>query len=58
MNYEIVQDIDPIFPRENDCLGTILYVVNHYTLGDKRVSHDELEAIMNDIILLFLYMLI
>lgn len=47
MNYEIVQDFDPINPREHDCLGTILYISSRYCLGDKRVSSEELEEIMN-----------
>lgn len=48
MNYEIVRDDDPVSPRENDNLGTILYVSRNYVLGDTMVSRDELENVMNN----------
>lgn len=45
---EIVSDNDPVSPREWDNLGTIYYSSSRYTLGDKCVSKDEIEAIMAD----------
>jgi len=45
---EIVTDNDPVSPREWDNLGTIYYSSSRYTLGDKRVSKDEIEAMMAD----------
>lgn len=48
MHYEIVSDNDPINPRDDDNLGTIVYLSSSYSLGDKRVSRDQLNAIMND----------
>lgn len=48
MQYKVVQDLDPYSPRENECFGTIAYVSNRYTLGDHKVSHQELEDIMSD----------
>lgn len=45
---KIVADTDPFSPREWDNLGTIYYSSRHYTLGDKCVSKDEIEAIMAD----------
>ena len=53
----IVQDDDPMSPREWDNLGTILYVSNHYTLGDKQVLGEEIEEITerDDVIWLPVY---
>jgi hypothetical protein len=45
---EIVSDNDPVSPREWDNLGTIYYSSSRYTLGDKCVSKDEIEAMMAD----------
>ena len=42
----IVPDVDPVNPREWDNLGTMLYTSTRYTLGDRRVSVDEIEAVM------------
>ena len=48
MNLEIVIDNDPINPREEDNLGTILYCSSRYLLGDKSVSRNEITHCMND----------
>jgi len=50
MNYilEIVNDIDPINPREDMEFSTIYYSSSRYNLGDKRVSKDYIESIMED----------
>ncbi len=48
MNYEIVQDLYPISPRENECLGTIAYISTRYCLGDKFMSREELKHLAND----------
>jgi hypothetical protein len=46
---EIVTDDDPQNPRkEYDNFGTILYTSSRYTLGDKQVSGEEIEEIVND----------
>jgi len=45
---EIVTDNDPVSPREGFNLGTIYYSSSRYTLGDKRVSKDYIESIMED----------
>lgn len=45
----IVDDNDPLSPRDEDCnFGTIYYSSSRYVLGDKNVSKDEIEALMND----------
>ena len=50
MNYilEIVNDIDPINPREDREFSTIYYSSSRYNLGDKCVSKDYIESIMED----------
>ncbi len=45
---EIVPDMDPINPREDREFSTIYYSSSRYTLGDKCVSKDEIESIMED----------
>lgn len=50
----IVNDPDPINPREDCSFGTIYYVSSRYTLGDKKVSSDELESLMKDPSLIYL----
>lgn len=45
---EIVNDDDPISPREWDNLGTILYGSSRYVLGDKQVSFQEMQEIEKD----------
>ena len=46
---EIVNDMDPVNPRTDfDQLGTIYYSSSRYNLGDKCVSKDEIESIMED----------
>jgi hypothetical protein len=46
MTLQVVYDTcDPMSPREWDNLGTILYTSNRYTLGDKRATTEEIEAI-------------
>lgn len=54
---EIHIDEDATSPRENDNLGTILYVSGHYILGDKKVSPKEIAAIeaRDDVIMLPVY---
>ena len=43
----IYQDSDPSSPRENDNLGTILYMKgSKYILGDKDVMQEEMDRIM------------
>ena len=51
VSLEIVIDDDPekSHPRKDyDNLGTILYTSSRYILGDKRVSGEEIEEIVND----------
>lgn len=48
MKYSIVDDCDPISPREFCNLGKIVYVSWRYKLGDEKVSNEQLEEIMND----------
>lgn len=50
MNYilEIVNDIDPINPREDNEFSTIYYSSSRYNLGDKRVSKDYIDSLMED----------
>jgi len=43
---EIVPDVDPINPRENDRLGTIYYCSNRYILGDKCVDREEISHVL------------
>jgi hypothetical protein len=45
---EIVNDDDPISPREWDNLGAILYSSSRYVLGDKQVSLQEMREIEKD----------
>jgi hypothetical protein len=47
-NLQIVNDTDPVSPREGFNLGTIYYSSSRYTLGDQQVSKDKIEAIMAD----------
>jgi hypothetical protein len=53
----IMQDDDPMSPREWDNLGIILYTSTHYTLGDKCVSGHEIDEIVerDDVIWLPVY---
>jgi hypothetical protein len=45
----IVHDDDPPNPRTDwDNLGTMLYTSSRYTLGDKRVSGDEIQQLIDD----------
>lgn len=48
LRVNIVQDNDPISPREFDNLGTILYSSTRYQLGDKCVSRQEIQEIVED----------
>jgi hypothetical protein len=45
---EIVQDEDATSPREWDNLGEILYTSTRYKLGDRHVSSEEIQEIMDD----------
>jgi hypothetical protein len=45
---KIVVDEDPTSPREWDNLGEILYVSSRYTLGDRKVDAEEIQAIQED----------
>ena len=45
---EIVQDEDASSPRDWDNLGEILYTSTRYELGDRRVSSEEIQEIMDD----------
>ena len=60
---EIYQDADPINPRENDNLGTMLCKHSRYELGDvkdsKAMTPDEIKTYINykDVISLPLYIL-
>lgn len=38
LTVNVVQDIDPIDPRENDNLGTMLCAHRRYNLGDEQVT--------------------
>ena len=49
VNLEIVMDNDPISPREDCNLGTMLYASSRYNLGDKQVSWEEINKIEKDI---------
>ena len=53
----IVQDDEPMNPREWDNLGTILYTSTRYTLGDKQVPGHEIKEITerDDVIWLPVY---
>lgn len=44
----IVTDNCPESPRDGINLGTIYYSSSHYTLGDKCVSKDHINDLMND----------
>ena len=44
----VVPDYEPENPREAfDHLGTILYVSNRYNLGDRQVTGEEINDIVN-----------
>ena len=45
---ELIQDEDASNPRDDENVGTMLYTSNRYTLGDKRVSAEEIEEIVNN----------
>lgn len=45
---EVVNDDDPISPREWDNLGTILYTSLRYTLGDKWADSNDIHSVTND----------
>lgn len=44
---KIYQDDDPPNPRDNN-IGQILYTSSRYTLGDRRTTASEIEAIIED----------
>jgi len=47
---KIFVDEEPLNPRTDwEPLGTILYTSSRYTLGDKRVSSEEIEEIIADV---------
>jgi hypothetical protein len=48
ISYKIAIDDMPMNPREWDNIGTILYVSHRYTLGDSKVSSEEIEEIASD----------
>jgi len=54
LTIEIHTDDDPESPREWDNLGKILYTSDRYTLGDERVSTEEIKDILarKDVIVL------
>lgn len=45
---EIMNDADPISPRECQNLGTILYTSLRYSLGDKWVDSNDINSVIND----------
>jgi hypothetical protein len=48
MQIKIVRDDDPPHPRKDwDNLGTILYTSSRYVLGDKEVTSDYLQEVMD-----------
>jgi len=55
---EIYADENPTSPRENDNLGTILYLKgSRYILGDKAMTREEIDAIVvfKDVVVLPVY---
>ncbi len=45
---EVVNDDDPISPREWCNLGTILYTSLRYSLGDKWTDSNDINSVIND----------